>query len=137
MAHQTCRRTRWRVSGFVLFGLAICSLLPFGALGAIDASFTSSMVVPHHRPTTQHPGRQAADRPPPGSTAHQTPPIRAERASVQAPVLRRLLAPFDPLVLGLLAAVVVVFALAGSASPRLASLPSLARPPSRGPPVVC
>lgn len=125
------------MSGFVLLGLAVCSFLPFGAIGAIDASFTSSVVVPHQRSTTQHQGRQAVDRSPSGAAAHQSPPVRAERTVLQVPVLRRLVVPFDPLALGLLVTVVVVFALAGSATHRPASLPLLARPPSRGPPFPC
>ena len=123
--------------GFALLCLAICSFLPFGALGAIDASFTSAVVVPHQRTTTQQHGRPVADRSSRASDAHQSPPTRIERVVPHLPVLRRLAAPFDPLTLGLLAAVVVVFALAGTATRRPASLPLLARPPSRGPPFPC
>ncbi|QXC63054.1 hypothetical protein KSP35_09885 [Aquihabitans sp. G128] len=46
------RTNRWWARGFALLGLAICSILPFGALGAIDASFDSSVAVPLLRPSS-------------------------------------------------------------------------------------
>ncbi|CAN5695333.1 hypothetical protein BH10ACT1_BH10ACT1_35950 [soil metagenome] len=51
------RTDSWWVRGFALLALAICSILPFGALGAIDASFDSSVAVPLLRPTARPPGR--------------------------------------------------------------------------------
>ena len=48
------RTNRWWLRGFALLGLATCSILPFGALGAIDASFDSSVAVPLLRSTVRH-----------------------------------------------------------------------------------
>ena len=126
------------MSGFALLGLAVCFFLPFGAIGAIDASFSHSVAVPHPRPTTQHHGRQAGDRTARADDAHLAPPTRLERsAASHVPVFRRLAVPLDPLLLGLLLGVVVVFAIAATTPHAPANTPLLARPPSRGPPFAC
>jgi hypothetical protein len=56
------RTNRWWVRGFALLGLAVCSILPFGALGAIDVSFDSSVAVPLLRSTSLHQGGSGAVR---------------------------------------------------------------------------
>lgn len=129
--HARSRVHRWLVRAFALLGLAVCTILPIGAIGTIDASFDRSVAVPLTRSAGRH-LVGPADRRPVGQGAFHAP--GDER---HPPVTRHALdAPVPAIAVGLLAALVLLVVLA-PASPPLAGRPTRGLPHRRGPPFPC
>ncbi len=136
MTRSTGRGDRWWTRGFALLGLAVCFFLPFGAIGAIDVSYTSSVVVPHHRPSGAQNGRQVANR------LNRATATQVELAGRSAdPIAGRSIGPGAvgvtvPAALLVLAALVLLGLLVDR-PPALRSRLAVAFPAPRGPPAPC
>ena len=129
--HARGRVNRWVVRAFALLGLAVCVILPLGAIGTIDASFDSSVAVP----LTRSAGRHLVGPVARGPAEHGALQVAGDERHLPVTV-HALKAPVPPTIVALVAAFVLLVVLAPTAPP-LAGRPEPGLPRRRGPPSSC